>query len=412
MLRTLRSIDWDFAGPRRGYVPPLHWYPGTFIPQLSDALVEALCPVGGVVFDPYGGIGTSGWSALRTGRSCYLADVNPIALLTSFVTTSLLVLGASDHARASAAIGILENAVGTEKDLFGHEQLEQTFDCLSALVRSCCNPPSDKILEVISPGVPSWHLLEPWIEQETLGKIRRLFDRISSLGNDYTRVVGLCMISANLRLLSSQHASWGHIADNVIPKQLVSRDLHISSIRWLRRAKAFIEQGRASRYVFSANALRSNILHVDWSTPPTACTPVADLLLSSPPYADAIDYTLAHRLSLYLFGYDESGVGSLVLGEIGARRKRFKSDSRRNWSEQLCNALRCQADWVKPNGVIALILPHKESGRQTGEDDIKHTLDSTGWALEFQEDRSIHQSHTRQSWTSIKRETVLIFSRR
>jgi hypothetical protein len=78
-------------------------------------------------------------------------------------------------------------------------------------------------------------------------------------------------------------------------------------------------------------------------------------------------------------------------------------------SEQLCIALETQVTWVKPAGAICLVLPHKDSGRSAGEDDLKATLARLGWEQFFEKDRSIHQSHTRQFWTSIKKETILGF---
>ncbi|ATE64009.1 hypothetical protein CMV14_06065 [Rhizorhabdus dicambivorans] len=110
-------------------------------------------------------------------------------------------------------------------------------------------------------------------------------------------------------------------------------------------------------------------------------------------------------------GHTDDDILRMVSGEIGARRKRFKSDSRVQWSEQLCNALASQITWLKPKSSLCLVLPHKDSGRSAGEDDLKTTLEQLGWDLFFERDRSIHQSHTRQSWTSIKKETILAFSR-
>jgi hypothetical protein len=157
--------------------------------------------------------------------------------------------------------------------------------------------------------------------------------------------------------------------------------------------------------------IRAEIHLRDWSQPVETGSAFADLLLTSPPYADAIDYTLAQRLSLYILGYDQDEIARLVAGEIGARRKRFSSVSRTRWSEQLCAALETQLTWVKPEGAVCLVLPHKDSGRSGGEDDLKATLLRLGWEQFFAKDRSIHQSHTRQSWTSIKKETILAFKK-
>lgn len=408
VLRTLQAIDWDFALPRSGYVAPPHWYPGTFVPALSDALIETLTPSGGTVFDPYGGIGTTGWSAIRAGRSCHIADVNPVAILSSYATTSLLTLRRADPEAATAALAALGQAIGRKEDLFGttsaggSAKLDQTIAALAS-------PAPEQLTKSILAGPPRWDLLKPWIAAETITELSLLMDCIAKSDSHYVRLIGLCMASATARSVSSQHASWGHIADNVRPREMKAQDVTAAAIRWLKRTRAFVQFRMAPTNQGGADTMPA-VHRRDWSQPGSAGAGDAHLLLTSPPYADAIDYTLAQRLSLYLLGYDDAAIRDLVAGEIGARRKRSKSTSRVKWSEQLCGAISDQLSWLRPEAFICLVLPHKESGRREGEDDLKASLERLGWRLFFERDRSIHQSHTRQSWTSIKRETILVFN--
>jgi hypothetical protein len=409
ILRTLRAIDWDFARPRSGYVPPPHWYPGTFVPALSDALIEALTPVGGKVFDPYGGIGTTGWSAIRTGRSCHVADVNPVASLISYATTTLLALRRSDSNRAYAALGALGQAVGRNDDLFGEggAEIDRGIDDLVGAVSS--PEPADLLASLIV-GPPNLKALGAWIAPETLNDIDKLSEALNRSQAAYVRLLGYCMLSAVLRSVSSQHASWGHIADNVLPREMTAHSVTAATTRWLKRTKAFVGQAMLPVADDPAAPLVS-IHRRNWSVRAADGPADADLLLTSPPYADAIDYTLAQRLSLYLLGHNDASIRGLVVDEIGARRKRTKSTSRAIWSELLCSALIEQVSWLKPKSSVCLVLPHKDSGRSGGETDLKVTLERLGWDLAFEQDRSIHQSHTRQSWTSIKKETILVFDR-
>ena len=406
VLRTLHAIDWDFATPRSGYVAPPHWYPGTFIPALSDALVESLTPVGGTVFDPYGGIGTSGWSAIRMGRSCHIADINPVALLVAYATNSMLALTRTDRNRAGIALAALGRTIGRNDDLFGVEEPLANLADIDGLIENICSPAPSTLLAQLIIGPPRWDLLRTWIASDTLADLMRLADSINAADSAYIKLLGLCMLSATARSVSSQHASWGHIADNVRPKEMISQNVYAASTRWLKRTRAFID---LTMVPLSALPVvpKPNIHLRDWSAPTGPGPQDADLLLTSPPYADAIDYTLAQRLSLYILGYDDAAISRLVSGEIGARRKRFKSVSRTDWSQQLCAALQDQVTWLKPGGAVCLLLPHKDSGRSAGEDDLKAALEKLGWKLVFEKDRSIHQSHTRQSWTSIKKETIL-----
>lgn len=405
-LRTLRAIDWDFALPRSGYVGPPHWYPGTFVPALSDAVVEALTRPGGTVFDPYGGIGTTGWSALRTGRSCMITDVNPVALLVAYATTSLLAVARMDRTRTSAALGALGRTLGRNDDLFGPDETTDPSHFDRAVVEAC-SPSPEELLKQIVAGPPNWEALQPWIAPATLTELQGLVEKIGQSSSAFVRLLGLCMVSATARAVSSQHASWGHIADNVRPREMTPQNVHAANTRWLKRTKAFV----AHPMIGSTSVpVRPAVHRQDWSQPTEPGPGTADLLLTSPPYADAIDYTLAQRLSLYVLGYDDAAIRRLVSNEIGARRKRSKTTSRTQWSEELCSAMIEQLSWLRPDGAVCIVLPHKDSGRSAGEDDLKATLLDRGWRMVFEQDRSIHQSFTRQSWTSIKRETILVFA--
>lgn len=105
----------------------------------------------------------------------------------------------------------------------------------------------------------------------------------------------------------------------------------------------------------------------------------------------------------------KSEIDALGENEIGSRRKRFKSDFEQQWATDIAIALRKQLDFVNKPGVVVIVLPHKDSGRKMGRTSLDHILKSMGWKLVFSVDRSIRQLRTRQSWTSIKKETVLIY---
>lgn len=49
----------------------------TFPPALIEPLIKATCPVGGTVFDPFGGAGTTGLVADRLQRNAVLIEINP-----------------------------------------------------------------------------------------------------------------------------------------------------------------------------------------------------------------------------------------------------------------------------------------------------------------------------------------------
>jgi len=409
-LRALSTLDWDFVVPRKGYVAPLHWYPGTFVRGLSNAVIQALTKPGDIVFDPYGGIGTTACSAVLNARSFYSIDMNPVASMVAYVSSAVLLMSAQNPNALGRCFEALEqisagSAVESQVALpYSPPNLSDVDGVCAAVLTPSPNAFLEKSL---SPSSPNWEALEVWIAPKTLAAIRSTYDRSQSSDCALLRVLALCMLSATVRSASSQHASWGHIADNVRPKELVERDAPTLAKRWIvnaRRFSALAVTTRVHDHPISGAVLAGDSSVIAPSEP-------ADLLLTSPPYAGAIDYVLAQRLSLYLLGRSDTDLAGLVKGELGARRKRFLSTSRADWSDTLSEAVVFQQGAIKPEGAICLVLPHKDSGRSSGEDSIKARLNGLGWDTIYSVDRSIHQSHTRQSWTSIKKETMIFFMR-
>jgi hypothetical protein len=221
------------------------------------------------------------------------------------------------------------------------------------------------------------------------------------------------MISACLRPASSQNKSWGHIADNVFPDQLIEKDPASLCKRWIERVRGGLNRVKAKELTTTSRKMtRLWISNHDWrkgSTPTIAPQSLAQLLISSPPYAGAIDYTRAQRLSLYLFGLDDTEVDLMGSSEIGARRKRMKENSEANWAGELATSVQDQLKCLTVNSRVALILPHEDHGREIGSLRVGEVLESCGRGRIYVADRSIRQGRTRQSWTSIKRETIEVY---
>jgi DNA modification methylase len=69
--RNLRNV-WTIA--TRPF-PEAHF--ATFPPDLAERCIEAGCPAGGTILDPFGGAGTTGLVADRLGRNAILIELNP-----------------------------------------------------------------------------------------------------------------------------------------------------------------------------------------------------------------------------------------------------------------------------------------------------------------------------------------------
>lgn len=417
-LRQLSQVDWDFPAHLPGTTKNFHWYPGTFPSDLPTTLIQALSRPSELVIDPYGGVGTTALEGLRQGRKAWITEANPIGCLVAYVAGGMILLKAINPDYPAIIIHLLKSIVlhcaenrKQDGELFD-TTTELNSDIDLALSKLIQPTPDQFLLKFSSP--PNTSALSLWIERETLKKIELILDNIRnrSIGN-FGKLFGLLMVSSAMRPASSQTKSWGHIADNVRPKSYEQKDVISLYLRWLSRIETIIKNTDVAPIFSNDMKVRYWVSLHNWlheELPKEKPTTKGTLLVTSPPYAGAIDYTLAQRLSLYALGTSDEDVCDLCKMEIGARRKRFDSVSLQNWAEQMSYALNRQLSYLSQNANAAFVLPHKDAGRELGTEALKKCMFNNNWKMEMEIDRSIRQVRARQSWTSIKRETIYIFS--
>jgi hypothetical protein len=254
------------------------------------------------------------------------------------------------------------------------------------------------------------------LHPDTLDRLQALWNRVTAIADGWLRSLGLAMTSAVLRAASSQTRSWGHIADRVHPKDFTEKDILAGAARWLK-----VTANELSGTSYSAERrsayVEAYVARHDWLSSSGGINSrprgPADLLLTSPPYADAIDYYRAQRLSLFLLGYDEVEIEALAATEIGARRRRFRDDSRLQWQEELLGALAKQLSYVGGTDPrVAIVLPHREVRPEDDSAAVRDLMHAAGWRTMFEMVRSIREQRARQSWTSIKQELIIVFTRK
>jgi hypothetical protein len=412
--RQLENIDWDFSEHLPGTSKAIHWYPGTFPSELPGTLIQALSVQDDLVFDPYGGIGTTALEALRQGRRAWLVEGNPVGCLVSYVSACMLLLKGVEPSLPAIIVDCLRSMIadcnGENLTMQRLVQDDHVVKDVDIILKKMARPSPSQMAKEFS-GEPNWESLGKWVEESTLRDLKKLFDALSSakLGH-FGKIVGIAMISAILRPSSSQTQSWGHIADNVWPKSFERKDIYKLCNQWLGRTENIV--GRTDVISVSKDSPRFWLSFHSWQKrklPKVKPDTVVNILLTSPPYAGAIDYTLAQRLSLYLIGYTEDEVKALCSMEIGARRKRFLPASQANWVSDMVHALSQQVTFLSPNASLAFVLPHKDAGREAGPTGIEEYLSGIECVKLMEVERSIRQGRARQSWTSIKKEIIQIY---
>ncbi|WP_168989993.1 DNA methyltransferase [Pseudoalteromonas sp. MEBiC 03485] len=416
--RQLEAIDWDFPVRQKGLTSSTHWYPGTFPAQLPSAIIQALCTTDEIVFDPYGGSGTSAAESLRLGRKSWVVDINPIGILNSYLHAALILLKRQSPKKVKYFIDVVHKQLDTTPEGtlvldFDSTLEKEELRTISLSLSSQMNPKPDELNRSLRKNEPNIQLLGQWVHNDTLEELINLHEKLNSFSDcAFYRLFVEGMISSNLRAICSQNKSWGHIADNCFPKIKVRKKVSVQLGKWLKKLSSNIENTQliapktSSGVQYWCSLHNWNLNDLPANSPETKPT----LMVTSPPYGDAIDYIYAQKLSLFYLGYNEVDIQNLCNGEIGARRRRAKANSRTIWAEQLADSALKQAD-IMGNGLMVTILPHKDHGREIGIKMMTESLQENGWKSIFEMDRSICQKKTRQSWTSIKQETINIFSK-
>ena len=419
-LDLLQAVNWDFPTSLPGVGTSLHWYPGTFPNALPATLIQAFTRPGATVFDPYGGIGTTGFEAVRQERNAIVVDANPVAATVSLFSCVLVTMQRLAPMYVAATLEELGATVAqgdrVKQSILALPAVESIELGAASKHLKSINNQIERLLDQCVAGDPQISALAPWFHERTLKELLSLYRSVtSSEHSPFLRLAGLVMISAVLRPSSSQTASWGHVADNVLPKDFKYKSVYLQCKLWLGKI------GRVLRDIEirpwdKGRIETSAVFRFNWLHEPTPdirrFAGAVDLMVTSPPYASAIDYTLSQRLSQYLFGFSDNEIMSLVNEEIGARRKRFHSAPEEIWATHLASSLESQLVLMKEDGVICVILPHKDAGRHLGEAAFEVTMKGFGWRPIWSGSRSIRQSRTRQSWTSIQKEALLIFGGR
>lgn len=289
LAQRLHAIDWGFTSEPTGYLGhDLHPYPAKFVPQIPANLIAALSLPGELVWDPFGGSGTTALEALLLGRRAASTDANPLAgMICRAKCTALLPEERQE----------LQNL---------HERLAAIVDSTHAveLVDSAWEE-----IERHRPDIPN---LEKWYAAEVVKSLCYIKDEILALHGLAARNFAMVVFSSVLIRVSFQDSE----------TRYARRERHVtleSAMRVychaLREAVVSHEPlerllGYRTAIVADLDARRSPVGGAALLEPESV-----DLVVTSPPYANATDYHLYHRFRLFWLGFDP---GDLAKNEIGS----------------------------------------------------------------------------------------------
>jgi hypothetical protein len=261
----------------------LHRFAGKYVPQVPAWALDQFAGPGSTVLDPFCGSGTTLVEALGRCREAIGIDCDPLACL----------IAAAKTADVSDA---------------------QVLD-LGRRVRAAWRGPAER-LELPMPGLVNfthWFPEAAWADLQSLLAVIRALD----CGDDERRVL-LGVFSSVLRWVSN--------ADDQTQKTYVSGTLKkappaVRPTFWKTFDRAAAGLGQLERHRLPG--ARATVIRGDAAEPPLPAASV-DLIVTSPPYLDSVDYMYNFMLEYFWLGPmlgvpDRPAFNRMRRGVIGAK---------------------------------------------------------------------------------------------
>lgn len=378
------KIDWAFSASDTTYLSHnIHPYPAKFIPQIPRNIIRLLSTPGELVWDPFGGAGTTALEALILGRRAISSDLNPVAKVIGEAKTATVT-----SARSKSLIDFAS-------------QVDGAYRAGPSAVASLM---ASQFLgkETYAPDIPN---IEKWFHPSAIRELAYLKATIRDIEPTVNRAIALAAFSRVIVRASFQDSETRYVSKprEVDPGEvlhLFALDLK-SIVRKLRNSAPFI-RFREARFV-TADLRNSEIVA------PSS----VDLVVTSPPYPNSTDYHLYHRFRLFWLDDDPRKMSKR---EIGSHLRHQREDSGiENYKEEMTLCLERIAQALSPGRYAVLVVGdgvYKGATYRTAEI-LNQEAPRCGLRPVGEVGREVHQ--TKRSFISparrIRSETMLILQR-
>lgn len=241
---------------------PIHrWYgyKEGFSPSfVSDFIAKYVTSPDSVVFDPFGGVGTTGLEANRMGYNAYLMDVNPLGLFASKVKTR--------HYSDTECQDILYEV--------------QHLECLSGYQ--------------IKVSIDNKTVVR-YFDPMTWSSLLQIKSYISDIHKSHVRDLFSLALLSLIESISTHHKN----GNGVKKKRILPEENDFESLKSKLKDKVelFIEDLKSIKLTKSCTVISQS--NLDAYTLPDK----VDIVLTSPPYANCFDYSKVYLSELWVGGF-------------------------------------------------------------------------------------------------------------
>jgi len=293
-----RTLDWLESDAERAprSQPSFHPFPARMPVWIAEHIIRELSSPGATVLDPMVGSGTTAIAALRAGRNVIGMDIDPMALVLSRVATTTY-----DPTRAEKKLAeIRARAEGRlKRRKLGVESIRQTFE------------DEDQ------------SFLRYWFPHRSQKELFALANEIASLPAGKYRDLAWVVFSS-LIIAKSSGASYALDIARSRPHKVADKSVLNPMDGWSARARTVVARlpftGKRDTRI-TAKVRRGDARRL------AAPADSIDLIVTSPPYLNAVDYIRTHKFSLVWMGHTLDHLREVRGSMIGTEQGMYSPDS-------------------------------------------------------------------------------------
>lgn len=330
VLTRLKKVDWAFSEDDTSYLShDIHPYPAKFIPQIPHNLITRLSMRGELVWDPFGGSGTTALEAILLDRRALSTDANPLAEVIGQAKTLTLIKEEEDELNDFVErMAILSGTPATVNEVLARN---------SAALRE------------LIPDIPH---LDEWFHPNAVNELAYILYQIGQLEHSKCRILARVCFSKTVLKASYQDEETRYARrPREVPSGSVTRTFTNNLAAGLRKVRQLGPLLRFRQAEFRTLDLRE----ADDGMGHVAPVPGSvDLIVTSPPYPNSNDYHLYHRFRLFWLGHDPRDLGRKEIGShLRHQREGSGFDSYLN---EMAACLRNMACALRPGRFAVLVL--------------------------------------------------------
>lgn len=417
LIQTLNQVNWDFSDYNSVRFPldinSIPWYPATFPAPIPKFLIALLTKENDIVFDPFGGKGTTIIEAIKQNRRFCYNDLNPYAV---DITTEIVNIIKSAYVDEIQLSKILETDIEILQNKKWQYCSKKIYEGKKKeIILQYCD--SRLLKEIKMLGLSEEMIY--WYHCDTIKELIEIYKLIGSVYNTAHYMRKFAFISI-LKEVCSQKGHFTYITDNCKPKKIIYYNAFGAYITMLERinfsAEEFIKQFKVANN--TGNLLdiidKSHINCGDARKFEWLENNSIDFVITSPPYLCAQDYIKTMRL-INLF-FPDKGFNVLPNEEIGARsrRKRKANEVVQTFYNDMNDVLGEIKRVLKNDKYFCLVMGQGKGRITEGYDTVKDiynlAVKKYNFVQVYQTTRNINYKANRVG--GVKEEEIMIFQKK